>query len=437
MGRIDAFVKNFTSCFKLINSCAEQVSADYLHGLYVSDKRNCEKISKKVTRNSQSLNHFISESPWDWTQVSHELARLFVKILPGTWLNDLCLSLDESSFPKKGDKSVGVSHQYCGQLGKQANCQVGVFAGLICRGFYCLIDALLYLPQHWIDREDVELPAERRTHKTKIELAYDLIIRAKDTLKVPFKWVNFDSFYGRDQGFLYQLQQSDIKFVADVPRDATIFRSRPTVYIPEKKTSRGRKNKLYKVKGKSVEVQQINKKLQEKDFKVLSMRTNKDGEPLKALFYITSVFLAIKEYGAIMEVKLMIRKDEDGTIRYAISNDLKASKHRLAFMHSQRYFIERSFQELKQELGFNEYQVRGYGGWHRHMFMCMMGLLFIQMEKREYLKINCTPSTPQLAELIKIILPQKIRTTTDILAEFTKLKVPLSKYYGSGRKSST
>jgi hypothetical protein len=96
-------------------------------------------------------------------------------------------------------------------------------------------------------------------------------------------------------------------------------------------------------------------------------------------------------------------------------------------MHSQRYFIKRSFQELKQQLGLNEYQVRGYGGWHRHMFMCMMGLLFIQTEKMVYFKINEVPSTPQLAELMKILLPQKIRTMADVLAEFKKLKIPI--YY--------
>jgi hypothetical protein len=106
-------------------------------------------------------------------------------------------------------------------------------------------------------------------------------------------------------------------------------------------------------------------------------------------------------------------------------------------MHSQRYFIERSFQDMKQQLGLNEYQVRGYAGWHRHMAMCMMGLLFIQMEKMEYFKINELPSTPQLAELIRILLPQKIRTIIDVLSEFKKLKIPKRQYYGSRQKSVT
>jgi len=430
-------VENFSSCFELINSCAEKVSIDYLRGLFVSDKRNCEKISKKIDRNSQSLNHFISESPWDWTLISAPLARLFVKMLPVSWLPDLSLTIDESGIPKKGKHSVGVAHQYCGQLGKGANCQVGVYAGLVCRGFYSLINVLLYLPKSWCNRKNVDIPIERRKHKTKIELAYELILHARDFLKIPFKWVTFDSFYGRDQDFLYNLHRQGITFVADVPKDATVYLKRPTLYIPKKKVNKGRRFKRYRIKGKAVEVQTIKKKLNSRDFRNFTMRINKDGQAVKALFHITTIFLAIKEMGQVIEAKLIIRKDEDGTIRYAISNELKASKHRLAFMQSQRYFIERSFQELKQQIGLNEYQIRSYNGWHRHMFMCMMGLQFIQMEKMEYLKIKCVPSTPQLAELIKIILPQKIRTMIDVLQEFKQMKIPKSKYCGSSKKSVT
>ena len=394
-------------------------------------------MSKHIERNNQSLNHFISNSPWDWKAVCAPLGRLFVKMLPSIWLNDLCLSIDESGIPKKGKSSVGVAHQYCGQLGKGANSQVGVYAGLICRGFHCLINAILYLPQEWCDRKDVDIPAERRQHKTKIELAYEMILNARDILKVPFKWVNFDSFYGRDQVFLYQLDQQQITFVGDVPRDATIYLKKPTVYLPNKKNKKGRSFTRYQVKGKSTQVQKVMSTLKDRDFKKLSVRINKEGEPVKTSYHVRTVYLATKEKGAVMAVKLLIRKDDDGTIRYALSNDLKASMHRLGFMHSQRYFIERSFLELKQQLGLNEYQVRGYGGWHRHMFMCMMGLLFIQTEKMEYFKINEVPSTPQLAELIKILLPQKIRTITDVLSEFQKLKTPKRKYYGSAKKSPT
>ena len=351
-------------------------------------------------------------------------------------MGDLCLSVDESGIPKKGNSSVGVAHQYCGQLGKGANAQVGVYAALICRGFYCLMDAVLYLPEKWCDKKQADIPVERRTHKTKIELAYEMILHTRNVLKVPFKWVNFDSFYGRNQVFLHQLHQHQITFVADVPKDATVYLKRPTLYIPQKKNTRGRTFTRYQVKGKATSVNQVMLTLTESDFVQLSVRITKEGNAIKTSYHVRTVYLVVKEHGTVMEVKLLIRKDEDGTIRYAICNDFKASKHRLAFMHSQRYFIERSFQDSKQQLGLNEYQVRGYGGWHRHMAMCMMGLLFIQMEKREYFKINEVPSTPQLAELIKILLPQKIRTIIDVLNEFKKLKIPKRQYYGTSKKSA-
>lgn len=392
-------------------------------------------MGKHLDRNSQSLNHFISESPWDWREVYARLAHLFLKMLPSSWLEDLCLSIDESGIPKKGKSSVGVAHQYCGQLGKTANSQVGVYAGLICRGFYCLINAMLYLPEKWCGRKDVDIPVERRSHKTKIELAYEMILHTRNILKVPFKWVNFDSFYGRDQIFLYNLHKQGIIFMGDIPKDATLYLKKPHLYIPSKKTKKGRNHTRYHIKGKSIEAHQVVKKIDDKDFKNITIRKTKDGEKVKALCYTCTVYLAIKEHGAVMEVKLFIRKDEDGKIHYALSNSLKASLHRLAFMHGQRYFIERSFQELKQQLGMNEYQVRGYAGWHRHMAVCMMGLLFIQAEKMVYLKINEAPSAPQLAELLKIMLPQKIRIMTDILAEFKKLKT--SNMYGTNKKSAT
>lgn len=80
----------------------------------------------------------------------------------------------------------------------------------------------------------------------------------------------------------------------------------------------------------------------ERDFQKLSIRITKDGNRIKTSYHVRTVNIVFKQCGAVMEVKLLIREDEDGTIRYALSNDLRVSKHRLGCMHSQRYFIERS-----------------------------------------------------------------------------------------------
>lgn len=359
-------------------------------------------------------------------------------MIPSGWKNDLCLVIDESGFPKKGKHSVGVAHQYCGQSGKLDNSQVGVFSALVCRGFYSVIAATLYLPKKWCGRKDVDIPLPRREHKTKIELAYELILHAKKILNIPFQWVNFDSYYGRDQVFLYNLDQEGITFVTDIPKDATLYKKRPRVYLPEnKKGSKGRKYTRYRVAGKSIKAYRLVEKLTTRDFKKLTIRTPQQGKPVKALYYACKVYVAIKEHGQVVEAKLLIRKETDGTIKYALTNDVRSSLHRLAVMHGQRYFIERSFQELKQQLGMNEYQVRGYHGWHRHMTMCMMGLLFIQTEKMGYFEIKEAPSTPQLAELIKIILPQKIRTIMDVLNEVKPWAKPKDRRKRTVKKSVT
>jgi hypothetical protein len=142
-----------------------------------------------------------------------------------------------------------------------------------------------------------------------------------------------------------------------VPKDATVYLKRPTLYIPQKKTARGKAFTRYQIKGKAARVEQVMRTLTDTDWVKLSVRITKEGNSIKTSYHVRTVYLALKEHGTVIEVKLLIRKDEDGTIRYALCNNLKASKHRLAFMHSQRYFIERSFQDTKQQHGLNEYQV--------------------------------------------------------------------------------
>lgn len=431
-GRLSAFVDNFKSVFSLQNSSAGLVSEKYFNGLFLSEKKNCDKISQKVDRHPQSLNHFISNSPWDYNKLFELIAAYFVKILPKQWKNDLCLAIDESSFPKKGSSSVGVAHQYCGQLGKLSNCQVGVFASLICRDLYCLVFAMLFLPAKWCSNKAIDIPKPNRAYKSKIDLAYEIISKIKSDLKIPFKWVCFDSFYGRDTNLLFALKKFRIIFVADVPKDTRIYLKKPELYVPVSKGGRGRKNTRMKVKGRSALVTTVSKRLKKTDYKEVELRKTRNGKAVKAMFYKCPAFILEKGNTQIMEVVLLIRKDNDGTIRYSITNDIGQSLERLAYMQGQRYFIERSFQEAKQQLGMNEYQIRGYQGWHRHMAMVSLAMLFLQTEKKEYINSNLIPSIPLLTKIIIELLPQKVISLKDLLD-----KIPNYNYCKFKRKSGT
>lgn len=416
-GRLSTFVSNFKSVFSLQNSSAGLVSEKYLNGLFVSEKKNCDNISQKVDRHPQSLNHFISNSPWDYNELFGLIATYFIKILPSAWMKDLCLAIDESSFPKKGGSSVGVAHQYCGQLGKLSNCQVGVFASLICRDLYCLVFAMLFLPSKWCKKKNEDIAKENSADKSKIDLALEIILKLKSELKIPFKWVCFDSFYGRDTNLLFSLKRHGIKFVADIPKGTRIYLKRPALFLPENKSGRGRKTGKMKVKGRSALVTTVSKSIKKAKFKEVKLRKNRLGKAVKAMFYMCPAFIIEKGNKDIMEVRLLIRKDDDGTIRYSITNDTEKKLERIAYMQGKRYFIERSFQEAKQQFGMNEYQIRGYQGWHRHMAMVSLAMLFLQAEKKEYMENDLIPTTPVLTKIIAKLLPQKVISLNDLLSK--------------------
>ena len=120
----------------------------YVCGLSQSQKRNMERMVEQVAESGYySIQHFISESPWDARAAFEPVARDTDKIFEGYPV--VCLLIDESAHTKKGKKSVGVSRQYSGQLGKVDNCQVAVYGALSAGEYYSLIDAYLYLPREW------------------------------------------------------------------------------------------------------------------------------------------------------------------------------------------------------------------------------------------------------------------------------------------------
>jgi SRSO17 transposase len=174
-GRLEKFLEHFESHFKIPNCKAFEIFNAFIRGLYLTIKSNCDYIARELEYNSQCINHFISNSPWQWKNVPATIGELFVKILPSSSLKDLCLVIDDSSHAKKGNCSIGAAHLYCGQLGKNANCQVGVYTALVCNGFYCLLQALLYLPKSWCKDKRDKIPITRREHLTKIDIAYSQI----------------------------------------------------------------------------------------------------------------------------------------------------------------------------------------------------------------------------------------------------------------------
>jgi SRSO17 transposase len=162
-----------------------------MKGLTQARKRNMERMAEKVPESDdQSLQHFLSNSPWDERPVVDQVARDANTIFNSH--PDTGLYIDETGFVKKGTKSVGVHRQWIGQLGKVDNSQCGVFAALGCGTRVAPIDFRLYLPKAWADDKKrclaAGIPKDKIIFKRKHDLALEMVVHAR-SLGIDFNWV--------------------------------------------------------------------------------------------------------------------------------------------------------------------------------------------------------------------------------------------------------
>ena len=189
----------------------------------------------------QSLQHFISHSPWDTNNLINQISQDANTLLDGQ--PNSCLIIGESCFEKKGKNSVDVARQWNGRLGKVDNCQVGVFAALGCHDRATIVDTRLFSPEEWTNDKSrclkAGIPEAEIKHLTKPELALELV-RSAQTRGLAYNWVACDGLDGNTPEFLRELDQIDQIFVADVHCDQRIYLDDPKSYVPARKSKRGR-----------------------------------------------------------------------------------------------------------------------------------------------------------------------------------------------------
>ena len=198
-----------------------QHAKEYIRGLLMDgERKSIEPMANRLPDgNVQALQQFVNQSPWSTEQVRAALARkMEAEFVPEAyWL------IDEVSFPKQGKSSVGVARQYCGALGKTANCQVAVTLDLGTEESSIPLDWALYLPEQWINdatgRKKVGIP-EEVTFKTKPELALDLIDEVR-SWGLSDRLVLADSAYGDGYGFRRALRNRKLHYVVQVSGDMT------------------------------------------------------------------------------------------------------------------------------------------------------------------------------------------------------------------------
>ncbi|HOW77670.1 MAG TPA: IS701 family transposase [Candidatus Competibacteraceae bacterium] len=212
-----------------------------MQGLIQAETKNMERMEEAVPdADHQVLQHMLSESAWSERAVLDQIAQEASQRLGND--EDTSLTIDESGVPKKGHHSVGVARQWCGQIGKVDNGQMGVFAALNRGSDATLIDERLFLPKNWTDDDRrcqaAGIPKAHRGFQRKADLALAMIRHARQQ-RIGFAWVGFDGFYGSDPGLLRALDADGEIFVGDVHKDQHISLVNPEPVVPPPTTSRG------------------------------------------------------------------------------------------------------------------------------------------------------------------------------------------------------
>lgn len=389
----------------------------YLSGLVGTQRRkNIGRIGEDVeASNYQGMQQLISDSPWSDAAVMDQVAQEADGLLGGH--RHSALYLDESSFVKKGAASVGVQRQYCGRLGKLENCQVGVFGCLGREERAALVDYRLFLPEAWVKDEErcvkARIPPEQRMHRTKAELAL-AIVRQSRQRGLRFAWIGGDEVYGANKALTDALEDLGENFLMDVSSTLQLFESDPSWPRPKM----GRPGRGGRVSRPQVRVQTVKQWSEEcfaAESRRLTVRETTRGV-LRARLWVKALWQWDGSSAAARPRLLIVRQEEDGTFKYSLSNCApETSWERLGYMQAQRFWIERAFQDAKSELGMAQYEVRGWRGWHHHMTLVCLALLFILKER-----IHAADSLPLLSardivELLAFYLPRRNRREDEVL----------------------
>ena len=356
----------------------------YLQGLLVKgERRNAENIAESIAGGVvRSVQKFVGQARWRDEIVLEELQRHAVLEFGDP---DGVVNIDETGFPKKGEKSVGVKRQYAGCLGRVDNCQIGVFLNYITPAGHALLDRRLFMPEEWCKDADRCAEAgvpEDVVFRTKPELALEMI-READARGMPFRWVGGDSLYGDSPGFVQGVRALHKWYVLDVSSAMHVWLSEPEVVPAGHQGVRGRKTTRPTVTTKPIPVSEVLAQLPKTVWQRVVVAEGSQG-PRTYEFAEITVWFSEEGLPSGPE-RLLIRRtlSQKAEIKYQRTNaPATVPLRKVAEVGGTRWSIEEDFQTGKGECGLDEYETRGWVGWHHHTAMAMLALWFLALQKR-------------------------------------------------------
>jgi SRSO17 transposase len=421
----ERFHQRFAHHFATSTRTMNQEAKHYSHGQLTCEKKgNLWEFEKTVPESeSQSMQHFISNSPWEDDPLLDDVSQVVMNRIGDETHG--AIHIDESGFEKCGNMSVGVARQYCGRLGKVENCQMGVFLGYTQANHRILLDRRLYLPQQWISdkarRKKCGVPKDT-TFCTKAQFGLELI-RVAQKRKLPYAFIGFDCHYGQQPWLLETLENENQTYIADVPCTTRVWLACPLVEIPARKGNRGRiptKQKVVDNQPAAIEVRKLARSLDPVHWQRVFVRDTERGQLWVRLTALRVYPVRDELPGA--ESWLIIRINEQtGEIKYQLSNaSADTSFQRLAQMSHSRFWMERAIQDAKGQAGLADYQIRSWRGWHHHMTMTILAMLFLLELHLDWRPKAVNLTLCDVREILEVILPKRVMTSAEILKWIAK-----------------
>ena len=412
-GRFSRYVEGLAS----VIGHADRVNPlrDYCTGLMMPCARKSVEPMAAVTAPArvaaqhQSLLHFVGQASWSDEKV---LAKVCETVLPAieragpieAWI------IDDTGFPKKGKHSVGVARQYCGQLGKQDNCQAAVSLSIANRQASLPVRYRLYLPQQWAGdaarRRRAHVP-EQIVFETKPEIALEQL-RWACAADLPRGVVLLDAGYGNHTNLRTQISALGLSYAAGILSNTSVWAPGTKPLPPKRWSGRGRRptRPRRSAKHKPVSVKQLAFGLPKRAWRTIGWR---EGSVERLSSRFARVRVRAARGGKLRtEEWLLIEwpKGEKEPTKYWLSTlPENITFERLVDLAKLRWRIERDYQELKQELGLGHFEGRGWRGFHHHATLCIAAYGFLISETEKI-----PPSAPRPAAwLPQLELPANYR----------------------------
>jgi SRSO17 transposase len=388
--KLDRFLERFADCFARRDTRAHL--GVYVRGqLSNLPEKSVEPIALEAGVAPRTLQEFLSQLKWNDDRMRDRVQQVVQTEHAGAHSIGI---FDETSDPKKGDKTPGVKKQWCGRLGKLENCLVTVHLGYAVDDFHCLLDGELFLPESWAEDRDrcreAGIP-DAVVYRPKWRIALELYDRAVGN-GLHFDWLTFDEGYGGKPEFLREVSARQQGYVAEVPRTFTGWLKAPRVVTrPYHRGGRGRGRKVPRLASGSRPARCVEELLNDRALRDQPWQRwrVKDGDKGPMVWECKHAFLTVKDENGLPgeRLHLVIARNvlNPKEIKFFVSNaPPRTGIGTLLLVAFSRWRVERCFQDDKSEIGLDQYEGRRYLGLKRHLVLSAVSYLFLAKVKQEW-----------------------------------------------------